>query len=586
MAVKGSIFSKMIILIVFLLLPVLGLYVYFNHVSEANTRRGIEQSALGRLAFFLSQVETNLDQMSFYSGQIAGDPTLQELMAAELGSDMFDKWKTVSNLSEKLRLLSTSHPWENRLTLYVPRTGETVSTDSSAGFQADLPEGPLESRWVRRPIRMFGREAEGFVYYLIEPASAKSRPREANFVIEVGFAERSLASMLDRYKESDRGDPFFYQNGMEPIVNRSADPELVRTVAALLPIAPQRQAWTERVRHGGQDYLVCMVYSGLLGMYAADYFPEDRVLSSIHASRKIFYLSIGMLFLIGAIATFMFHRHVQSPIRELVRGVQRLKKGDYTYRIRSRKQSEFQFLFDRFNEMTEEIRQLIEHVYEEQLRSREALLKQLQSQINPHFLYNSLNSIKTMSIIGNVDAVEHMIVNLGEFYRYTTRTENRLASVKEEMEFVRSYLSIQQLRMPRLQTDIRLSPEMERHMIPRILLQPVVENAVVHGVEPRPGPGIIAVTGEMVGSRCRITVMDNGHGLSGVQMAELEQKLASPLTGDKGCGLWNVHQRLQLEYGPDAGLRFFPSPLGGLGVQLEWTVKKGESEDGTSSDRG
>ncbi|AEI43290.1 sensor histidine kinase [Paenibacillus mucilaginosus] len=581
MPVKGSIFSKMIVLIVVLLLPVILLYIYFNHVAESHIRREIEQSTFGRLRFFLSQVETKLEQMSYYSAQIARDPTMSELQASGLDSDAFSKWKSVSSLSEKLRLLSSSSPWENHMNLYFPETKEVISTDGSP-FDEALFETPLEPGWVRRKFTMYGTQVPGFVYYLIEPASYRQRPRDATFVIEVGFPERSLVSMLDEFKAGGPGDPFFYRPGTMPIRSRTSEGQTVPIITGTLLSLPEQHSWTQEIRTENGSFLVYLVYSERLGMYLADYYPEKLLLSSVHNSRTIFYLSIASLLLISLIGSLLFHRHVQTPVRVLVRAVQRLKQGDYSYRIRHRGEAEFEYLFDRYNGMAAELQMLIEHVYEEKLRSREAVLKQLQSQINPHFLYNSLNTIKTMSILGNVEAVESMIVNLGDFYRYTTRTEKRLAAVREEAEFVRSYLSIQQLRMPRLSFDIDIPQEMETLEIPRILLQPIVENAVVHGIENRLGAGIVEIRGELEAGWCRLIVSDNGKGLSGEALASLELRLQTPLTENTGCGLWNVHQRLQLEFGPESGISFSPSPLGGLCVELKWPVSQKDRKELTA----
>lgn len=593
MPVKATIFNKMILLAVILLIPVLSLYFYFNRESEAATRKEIENGSIARLQFFLSQVETHLDRMSFSASQVSRDPSLQELKAVELGIDMFEKWRSVMNLSEKLRLLSSSNKFENQINLFMPHSREVISSDTTVRYSEEKLDKPIVSRWTHGPISLNGTDARGFSYTLVEPASYRSRPKEANFVVEIGFADQSVVSQLDQYKTAEGGDPFFFDPaGGDRIANRSANPAVLAEIARDLRFDPQGpKAWTAGIRVEGQEYLVGAIRSDLMGMYLVNPYPMDKALAPIRGSRTIFYLSIAMLLAICAVATWMFYRHVQSPIKELVRGVQNVKKGQFSFRIARKNNSEFQFLIERFNEMAEEIQTLIENVYAEKLRSREAMLKQLQSQINPHFLYNTLNFIKTMAIVGNEGAVERMIVNLGDFYRYATRTENRLATVREEIEFIRSYLSIQQLRMPRLHFEIEIPDELASLQIPRILLQPVVENAIVHGVERKLREGLVRVWGErQAGGICRIVVEDNGEGLEERPMAELQHKISLPLTDEMGCGVWNVNQRLQLEFGPEAGLRFFRSELGGLGVELKWTLSgdngKGDGGDVPNPDRG
>ncbi len=121
--------------------------------------------------------------------------------------------------------------------------------------------------------------------------------------------------------------------------------------------------------------------------------------------------------------------------------------------------------------MAEQIQELIEKVYKETLRSREATLKQLQSQINPHFLYNCLFYIKNMASLGEKEAVVAMSLNLGEYYRYTTRLENPMTTIREEMKLIQNYLEIQTMRMQRLGYEIAIPEDMMELEIPRLLIQ-------------------------------------------------------------------------------------------------------------------
>ena len=145
--------------------------------------------------------------------------------------------------------------------------------------------------------------------------------------------------------------------------------------------------------------------------------------------------------------------------------------------------------------MAAEIEQLIQKVYVEQLRSREANLKQLQSQINPHFLYNCFALIRSLTRLGKHDSVMEMALHLSKYYRYTTRVEKQSASLQEELDLIESYLKIQQLHISHLHYEIDIPDHMRHLDIPRLLLQPLVENAVIHGIERVERDGIITVSG-------------------------------------------------------------------------------------------
>jgi two-component system sensor histidine kinase YesM len=231
--------------------------------------------------------------------------------------------------------------------------------------------------------------------------------------------------------------------------------------------------------------------------------------------------------------------------------------------------------------MVEQIQELFEKVYVEKLHVKEARLKQLQSQINPHFFYNCFSFITSMAKLRNHEAVVAMAHNLSKYYRYTTRQERDLVPLSDEVEFVQYYLKIQQMRMPRLTFTIDISSQVHSLLVPPLVLQPLVENAVLHGIEPQAEEGIIRIMTECIGSSMYLIVDDNGLGLSEEDIRSLTLALEKPVEEKSGYGLWNVHQRMRLHFGENAGLEFSLSPLGGLRVILKWplSIEEGQ-EDG------
>jgi len=578
-----SIFSKMLILIVLLLLPVVYLYLYFNSLSESNTKKEIQQSAASRLAYSLNQIESSFDSMMLLAGLISQDASLRELEASNFDSDLFDRMKTETAVAEKIQMLSASGKWKNDITLFLPGKKQAISTLSSVSYEIDALTDSLSRNWSYRSFaaNASGSQATSFVYHLVGPLSAASELETANYVIEIRVPGSNLIGMLGQFKAGNtQGDPFLFNPDTgETILNASSKPDAVKAIIGHIAGRLSMQnatAVNEEMTIDGRPYLINAKKSSKIGWYLVDYTPLSTAFSSIANSRNVFYLSVGMLLLMAVVASFMFYWHVQTPVTWLVRGVQSLKKGDYSARIPLRGPSEFRFLFERFNGMASEIQTLIENVYQEKLRSREATLKQLQAQINPHFLYNCLFFIKNMSGIGHYEAVEKMSVSLGEFYRYVTRTEKRLATVREEAEFVRHYLNIQHLRMPRLKVEWEISEDLFDLEIPRLLIQPIVENAIVHGIENIKGEGLVKIEGKREGTGCLFTVEDNGKGMTPEQMDRLQQTVTMPLSDEMGCGVWNINQRLIHEFGAGAKLHFFQSPLGGLGVRMSWNFAKEE----------
>lgn len=221
------------------------------------------------------------------------------------------------------------------------------------------------------------------------------------------------------------------------------------------------------VKIEGESYSVNIVYSDKMGWYLIDYMPLTEILHPILTSNRLFYFAISALLLMSCLVAYLLYVQVQVPIRLLVGGFQRLKQGDYSARVEIKGKNEFSFLSGRFNSMVEQIQMLIENVLMEKIHVREARLKQLQSQINPHFFYNCFSFITSMAKLDNMGAVVGMSHNLSRYYRYTTRQERDLVALSEEVEFVNHYLEIQKMRMSRLRYEINIPPQMRKESFRR-----------------------------------------------------------------------------------------------------------------------
>jgi two-component system sensor histidine kinase YesM len=375
--------------------------------------------------------------------------------------------------------------------------------------------------------------------------------------------------MLDSYKSGGQGDPFMYDEELGFIATSTGRTEMLGLVVEQLEARDPQDRGHFVASLQGKKYLVTYTKSERVGRYLIDYLPLEQILSPITQSRNLFYVSIGLLIVMGLTASYLLYRHIQVPIRYLVRGVRQIQRGELSARIPSLPNNEFDFLFVRFNEMAARIQLLIENVYQEKLRSREATLKQLQSQINPHFLYNALFFVKNMAKLGETDAVVAMTDNLGDYYRYATRVENQLPLLHDEIELVRNYLVIQNLRMNRIRYEIDVPERMLDRHVPRLIVQPIVENAIIHGLEPKADPGSIRIVGRESREACELIVEDDGIGMTEEECRALIEMLDQKMGEEMGCGVWNVHQRLGLQFGEGSGLEIVRLQEG-TRVTLRW----------------
>lgn len=565
MKFRISVFSKISALIILILIPVCILYTYFYYESVAVVKREIQASEVNRQSFFMNQLESSLDQLSKFAIIASRDPSVKDYLRNAGKMSKVEKLAVQQEIFQKLSLQIVSSDWTSQLSLISLQDQEVISTDFSITYKdvEYIPE--LESQtWHYRPRYIGGSNESYFFRYSYNDTS------KPEYLVEVRFHYDNLTRLMDYYKAGGKGDPFLYHSDGNRILNSSSDVRLVELL--LEQLSPNMMERNGIIEIQGEKFILNSMKSESLGWYLVDYMPLEQALAPITKSRNLMYLSIGLLLILSMIAVLLLYRTVQIPVSRLVRGVSELKKGNFSIRIQHTPKNEFEYLIRRFNEMAQEIQALIETDYKNKILLRETTLKQLQSQINPHFLYNCLFYIKNMANLRETEAIKAMAVNLGDYFRYTTRVEVPLVALHEEIDIVSKYLSIQNLRNDRFYYEIQIPDEMKQLMIPKLLIQPIVENAIIHGVEKSSRFGKIHIMGEISGDVCRIYVEDNGPGMTEQDRNELQQKINRPLTSEIGCGLWNVNQRLILQFHEGSGLELLESSLGGLKVCIKWII--------------
>ena len=248
----------------------------------------------------------------------------------------------------------------------------------------------------------------------------------------------------------------------------------------------------------------------------------------------------------------------------LTEKLKQVEVGDLTVQIYKMPKNEFAYVFRQFNHMVRRTHELLEATVKEQELRNEAEMRQLQLQINPHFLYNSLSFIVTAA--DNPDAVTEMAVHLSQYYRYCTRKKS-ITTIQEEIDYARAYLEIMAMRK-NIEYEIESDPELAACKIPPLILQPIIENAIEHAIEERENAKHIYVkVYQKVKDEICFEISDDGNGLTEEQIAALKERLARKNRDEKeGVGLWNVNQRLVNYYGEQSSLQFGGSIWKGLCV--------------------
>ncbi len=281
---------------------------------------------------------------------------------------------------------------------------------------------------------------------------------------------------------------------------------------------------------------------------------------------------VGIIFTVILAAAFFISRKIMVGITEPIRNLCEVTKvagsGNFGVRVREESGDELVQLSVSFNQMVEQIGNLVEGIRVEQMNLKATELKLLQAQINPHFLYNTLDAIIWLAESGEKEQVVYMVSALSDFFRTTLSKGRDFVSVGDEEVHIKSYLKIQQFRYRDiLEYEIRIPEELHEYQILKMTLQPLVENALYHGIKNKRRLGHILVEGKKEEDTLVLTVRDDGMGIKPEKLDYIKKVIAGDLQdyeNPSGFGLFNVEQRVRLNYGAQYGLRI-------NSVYGEWT---------------
>ncbi|MBD0384428.1 sensor histidine kinase [Paenibacillus sedimenti] len=566
--VKYKIFRNMLIMLIVLLIPATLLFSYSNKVGENVLRETLENSAAKQLEFTVLQLEQSLRQLETQTLLLVNDSNIKAYSSSWDFLEYVDHLLMRKNVEEKLILQSQANTLAHDVSVYWPQIKEALSTKGSLAYQdVELAAMP-KNKWF---IRKDDLDALSFHLLFTNPSIYKADLSNVTAIVETAIPGDYLKSVLKGLDASGNGTSFLYLSDSTTIANQTINKDfltLLEHEGALQDNTAGGHPHLSVLKMDGTEFLVQTIRVPSLGGTLVSYIQLNEFLSPFKKVNRLVNTSLILLFVSGVGMSYLLYRHFRIPFGYMVRKIESLGSGDYNSRAVVRTNNEFDYLFAKFNEMASRIQSLIENVYEERVRTREAEYKHLQSQINPHFLYNCLFYIVSMAH-KSPDAVTSMAKNLAQFYRYITRKAGTDSTLADEISLIESYLQVQSLRNKRLTYEIDILPSMLELSVPTLLLQPLVENAVVHGLERKRDSGIIRIQGSWSDDGYTITVEDDGAGMPEPNIRELTVQVYSQRNSDEiGCGLWNIHHRLINQFGPDSGLKFTNNVWGGFCVTV------------------
>lgn len=340
----------------------------------------------------------------------------------------------------------------------------------------------------------------------------------------------------------------------------------------------------EQIEIGGQNYLISFSNNSDNHLFTVIYQDESQVMSELNRlslSTMLLTVFISAAVLLLAITA---SNRLTKPLIRLKNAMALVQKGDLSIQVEMPQgQDEVAELTKGFHAMLCSINDLIQREYKLSLQEKEAELKALQNQINPHFLYNTLESITMLAEINDDTEVADMVTSLGGFLRFAITTKDTVVTLEAELSCVDNYIGIQNIRYnDRIRLEIKCPDDLKNQKIVKMSIQPIVENILMHGYSGMKGEIYIGIHCSIEENYIRITVEDHGDGMSTETLAMVRENLEQEqelYPVKHSIGLRNVHQRLKLKYGLEYGLEFDSTTERGTVVTIKIPYEGGETVD-------
>lgn len=276
----------------------------------------------------------------------------------------------------------------------------------------------------------------------------------------------------------------------------------------------------------GKKYLVTIYESPKSQLIYVALTPNNQINQNSTLIIQMTLLTVLITILLSFVVSFPLSRGISKPIGSLRQHMASFNEDTYTKSIVDTNIEEIYELNNHFNEMMVSIDTHIQEEYKAKILKQDTEFKLLQSQVNPHFLFNTLESIRMMAVLNDDDETAKMIINLANLYRYSIRTTDTLVPLHREIDHINNYIKIQQMRFPdKFQLITHIDLQAEDCEIPQLIVQPLVENCIAHGLKSIYKGGLIEITAKKIGPTLKLTISDNGRGIEDERLKEIREDI-------------------------------------------------------------
>lgn len=368
----------------------------------------------------------------------------------------------------------------------------------------------------------------------------------------------------------DEKNNICYDTEEKNITLTPGDPQFDIPALAGLSLKKERNS----IAIGKSNYIVTSVVSEASGWKLVRIMPEAQLYSSVWDLRAVVTAILLSFVIISLLLSISISYSITKPLNKLMQTIKLINQGDFSLRFKVKHNDEVGQLGRRFNDMMDMIDNLVNTVHVTQIREREAELHALQAQINPHFIYNTLESIRLEARSNGNGPTADMVYALGKLLRYSINIKYKVVTVRDELDHLKNYLYLLNYRFDnKFSMVVDVEESLYGMKVIKLIFQPIVENSIYHGLETKDEDGIVRLTGRRTDGATVFDIEDNGRGMTGEQVEQLNERINDFTSFDQtegSIGLKNINERIKLQYGNTCGITVRSEP--GVGTTVRITL--------------
>ncbi len=550
------------IAVMFVVILLIFRYAKNQDLREASAR---EEAAEQNVA----QINTVLSAASQMTQNLAVDSRMNQL-AYHSYLNEYERSRIVLGLLSNLNNIKGLNPAVENVRIMFPK--DALELSSKTGYNRFQPYQPPAEDEVKLTEFMY-YDGTSLRLRIAYPLITTVTGKDPDYACEVTLSSRFLDANLMTFGDS-------LQAGAAVLLEAQDGTRYV--IGPLKDLVPEEALVTEkeRIRMGKEQlqiqYHRMENYPILLASW------RSTALMSRNMYETILSVAAVVLFT-GLLLMFMLRKanhDIGRPLRKLMGAFDQVKSGDLSTHIKHKNADEFSYIYDSFNEMADRNQALIEDIKEQHALRQNAELAQLQAQIDPHFLYNSFNIIKYMADGEEYEQITEFVSSLAEYYRFINKETRQAIPLSAEVRHMETYIYIQQMRFEgRISVDAgRLPVEAEHYLVPKLILQPLVENCYKHGLKNKLEDGVIHISYTLDGDQLKIRIEDNGGEMTEEQLEAVRAGIWDTSDASISHALANTRRRLELAFGDPDLLSVDINQEQGLAVTLCMDLTKKVTE--------